>query len=94
MKLRGTKRLNDFAAKHADAAAALKTWAARVKTADWQKNTDVRGFSGSASFLGNRRVVFNIKGGNYRLLADINYELGTVLIVKIGTHAEYDKWDL
>lgn len=94
MKLRGTKRLNDFAAKNADASPALKTWAVMVKAANWKKNTDIRGFFGSASFLGERRVVFNIKGNKYRLVADINYEIGTVLVIKIGTHAEYNKWNL
>lgn len=94
MKLRGKKLLNDFAAKHADAAPALQLWAARIEEVIWKKNTDIRNFSGSASFLGDRRVVFNIKGNNYRLVADVSYELGSVLIVKIGTHAEYDKWKL
>ena len=94
MKLRGTKTINDFAAKHPDAASAIQTWSALVKRATWTKNTDIRDFFGSASFVGDRKVVFNIKGNKYRLLAQINYEIGNVLVLRVGTHAEYDKWDL
>lgn len=43
--------------------------------------------------LKNRRVVFNIKGNDYRLIVSIAYRLGIVYIKFIGTHAEYDKID-
>jgi len=39
-------------------------------------------------------VVFDIKGNKYRLVTIINYELKIVLVRRIGTHAEYSKWDL
>ena len=47
----------------------------------------------SASFLADNRVVFNIKGNTYRLIARINYDYQMVWIRFIGTHAEYDKID-
>ncbi len=47
----------------------------------------------SASFLANNRVVFNIAGNKYRLVAKIEYELKTVYIRFVGSHAEYDKID-
>jgi len=47
----------------------------------------------NASILGNRRVVFNIKGNRYRLITAIAYNTGVVFIKFIGTHAEYDRVD-
>jgi mRNA interferase HigB len=47
----------------------------------------------NASFVAHNRVVFNIKGNNYRLVAAINYAAGIVYIRFAGTHAQYDRID-
>ncbi|WP_437734553.1 type II toxin-antitoxin system HigB family toxin [Sorangium sp. So ce1335] len=48
----------------------------------------------SVAFLPNNRVVFDIKGNNYRLIAQVKYgPLYLVYIRFIGTHAEYDRVD-
>lgn len=47
----------------------------------------------NASILKNRRVVFNIKGNNYRLIVAVAYRFGALYIKFIGTHAEYDAID-
>ena len=47
----------------------------------------------SADIITNDRVVFNIKGNKYRLVASINYQKGWLFIKFIGTHSEYDKID-
>jgi mRNA-degrading endonuclease HigB of HigAB toxin-antitoxin module len=43
------------------------------------------------AFLNDNRIVFNIKGNNYRLIVRINYNYQMIWIRFIGTHAEYDK---
>ena len=43
-----------------------------------------------ASIVGNNRVVFNIKGNDYRLVTQIDYARAVVQVRWIGTHAEYD----
>lgn len=48
---------------------------------------------GAASIVGNNRVVFNIKGNDYRLVTAINYRRQIVFIKWIGTHRDYDKID-
>ena len=49
---------------------------------------------GSADFLGNNRVVFEIKGNTYRFIAQIKYApLFLVFIRFVGTHAEYGRID-
>ena len=47
----------------------------------------------TASILSNNRVVFNIKGNQYRLVVAINYQAGIVFIRFVGTHKEYDAID-
>lgn len=92
MKIVGLGILDDFMRRHPDSRGPLQTWIALVKTATWEKNTDIREMAGSASFVGNRRVVFNIKGQRYRLDVKVTYQHEVVQIIRIGTHSEYDKW--
>ena len=47
----------------------------------------------SASFVGNNRVVFNIRGNQDRLEAAINYAHGIVYIRFIGSYQDDDKID-
>jgi mRNA interferase HigB len=46
-----------------------------------------------ASVLKGGRVVFNIKGNDYRLIAAVNYQASVLAIRFFGTHAEYDQID-
>ena len=45
----------------------------------------------SADYVGNNRIVFDIKGNDYRLVAVVLFVAGTVFIRWVGTHSEYDK---
>jgi mRNA interferase HigB len=45
----------------------------------------------SADILAGNRVIFNIRGNRYRLVAQVAYNSGRVNVLWIGTHAEYDK---
>jgi len=42
----------------------------------------------SASIVSSERVVFNIKGNDYRLAVAINYHYQILLIIWLGTHKE------
>jgi len=46
-----------------------------------------------ASILKGGRVVFNIEGNDFRLVAALNYRAGVLAIRFFGTHMEYDKID-
>ena len=48
---------------------------------------------GDASIVGNNRVVFNIKGNDYRLIVAVAYRFQAIYIKFIGTHTEYDRVD-
>ena len=46
-----------------------------------------------ASILKGGRVVFNIKGNDYRLVAALQYRAGVLVIRFFGGHAQYDRID-
>ena len=76
---------------YGDADQPLKVWYALAKAANWCHPKEIKAKFSSASFLANNRVVFNIGGDKYRLIVKVEYELNTVYIRFIGSHAEYDK---
>lgn len=71
----------------------LKAWFAIAKKAEWKNFADVKGQFRNASAVGNR-VVFNIAGNKYRLVALINYEFQIAYVRFVGTHKEYDELDV
>ena len=83
-----------FWKKHPDAEKALRLWFSIASKARWGGPADVRRVFGTADFLAGNRVVFDIKGNSYRLVAQIRYApLCVVFIRFVGTHAEYDRID-
>ena len=60
---------------------------------NWTSPADIKAIYGNASILPNNRVVFNIRGNNYRIIVHVRYDLGIVFIRFIGTHKEYDNID-
>jgi mRNA interferase HigB len=86
---RGT--LRQFWEKYPETEQHLKTWYETVMNADWKNPNDVKNTYANASILKNQRVVFNIKGNSYRLIAKFNFEKQWIFVKFIGTHLEYDK---
>jgi mRNA interferase HigB len=68
-------------------------WLGIVARADWRHPEDVKASYPKASILKAGRVVFNIKGNDYRLIARVQYRAGVLMIRFFGTHAEYDEVD-
>jgi mRNA interferase HigB len=85
--------LKEFWEAHSEAEQYLKTWYETVKHANWKSPNDVKLTYINASILKNSRIVFNIKGNTFRLIAKFNFEKQWVFIRFIGTHQEYDKID-
>ena len=74
-----------------DAETPLRAWFDETKKARWDSPNELKEQFGNASIINDRRVVFNIKGNKYRLIADIEYRIKIVFIVWIGSHKAYDK---
>lgn len=71
----------------------LDAWNVEAVKASWETSAALKMQFGSASILSSERVVFNIKGNDYRLIVAINYHYQVLLIIWIGTHKEYDQID-
>lgn len=91
MRIISRKALRDFWDRYPDTEQALRAWYANVKQAAWETPADLKAAYRNASLVGNDRVVFNIRGNHYRLVAAIDYQYGVVYIRFVGTHREYDK---
>ncbi len=85
--------LRDYWKKHPDSEQYLKTWYDTAMSTEWKTPNDVKQTYVNASILRNSRIVFNIKGNLYRLVAKFNFEKQWIFIRFIGTHTEYDKID-
>lgn len=93
MRIISRRVVAEFWVKHADAEQPLRTWLARVKHAHWSNSADLKATFPKADIINNERVVFNIGGGNYRLVAAVKYSAKIVWVKFLGTHAAYDKID-
>ena len=93
---RTLRRFVESRAGHKDQAAlkaALDAWFTEVRKANWASTADVKRLYASASIVNADRIVFNIKGNDYRLVAALQYRAGVLAIRFFGTHAEYDRID-
>lgn len=85
--------LRIFWERHPEAEQPLRAWYAIAKRAQWRTPADIKADYRSASFVGNNRVIFNIKGNTYRLIVLVEYQKGRLFIRFVGTHADYDRID-
>ena len=94
------KAITDFCKrnKRKDASAtkaAMLAWHVEAKAARWMMWADVKARYPSADLLRNGRVVFNIRGNNYRIVTKLKFATktnqGRVFIRFVGTHGDYDK---
>ena len=90
MRIITLKTLRLFWEQHPDAQQALQAWYRDAKHATWHTPADIKNVYRNASIVGNNRVVFNIRGNQYRLIVAINYAHGIVYIRFIGSHHDYN----
>lgn len=83
--------LREFGFLYPDAIDSLNGWYKIVQSADWSSLAEIRQQFNRVDYVGNDRYVFNIRGNRYRLVAMIFFDIRTVYIRFVGTHAEYDK---
>jgi len=93
MRIIAVESLRDFWARHPTAEQPMRAWVDEVLQAAWKQPADIKAQFGTATILTARRVVFNIKGNDYRVLVAIAYRFGALYIKFVGTHAEYDGID-
>jgi mRNA interferase HigB len=74
--------------------AALDAWFDEAGKAEWKITAEVKRRYATASIVSAERIVFNIRGNNYRLVVAVDFEKAFVWIKWIGTHKAYDKIDV
>ena len=100
MRIIARRTLREFIEGHAGhkdqpaLKAALDAWFDEVRRAHWASTADVKRLYALASIVSADRIVFNIKGNDYRLVVATDFEKGIVWIKWIGTHAAYDRIDV
>jgi len=85
---------NFWESGHADAEQPLRAWFAEASTATWKTMAELKRRYAAASVIDSGRVVFNIGGNKYRLVAKIWFGGQTVFVKFVGTHRQYDRIDV
>ena len=93
MHIVAVRFLRAFWEKNPDAEQPLKSWVDETRKAHWSLPAQIKEQYRSASILKNKRVVFNIKGNDYRLVVSVAYQYQAVYVKFIGTHKAYDAID-
>jgi len=97
MRIIARRTLREFIAERAGhkdqpaLQAALDAWFAEVSRAEWASTVDVKRLYATASIVSADRIVFNIKGNDFRLVVAVAYVMGAMYIKFVGTHEEYDR---
>ena len=94
MRIIAFSTLRTFWASRPDAEMPLRSWYALASRADWKTPADIKAAYRNASFAANNRVVFNIKGNDYRLVTAVRYDRALMYVRFIGTHRQYDRIDV
>src|SRR6476661_7973858 len=93
MRVIALKHIRDFCLAHPAAAPSLQAWTQEARSACWKTPQDIKARYANASLLKGNRVVFNLKGNDYRLVVAVAYRFEAVYVKFIGTHAQYDAID-
>jgi mRNA interferase HigB len=100
MRIIARRTLREFVEKragqkdHPALKAALDAWFSEVSRARWTSAADIKGLYRTASIVTSERIVFNIKGNDYRLVTAVDFEKGILWIKWIGSHGDYDDIDV
>jgi mRNA interferase HigB len=82
-----------YAQSHPETKASLVRWRTLVRASAWASMDDIRYVAPAAKILNGERVRFEVAGGNFRLIAALDFQRQMVFVKFIGTHAEYDRID-
>jgi mRNA interferase HigB len=91
MQILSRKTLREFWERHPRAKRPLQAWYTVVTNSEWNGVADVKATFNTADFIKDKRVIFDIGGNKYRIVARIAYgPFYRVMIKFVGTHEEYD----
>lgn len=76
------------------ARAAMADWYTTTSDADWTKFSDVKATFNSADYVADGKIVFDVGGNKYRIVALIGFRTRRVFVLFVGTHEDYDAIDV
>lgn len=91
VKVINLSEVKAFQGKHAHSRAPLGRWVAMTVEASWKGWAEVKRTFKTVDHVGPY-AVFKIHGNHYRLVATINFATQTVVVQRVMTHTEYDRW--
>lgn len=93
MRIVTERKIREFIQREPKSSDAMWHWVDAIESAHWRNPAELKATFGVASFVGEL-TVFNVGGNHYRIAAFVHYGKQIVYVKNIGTHKEYDKWDL
>lgn len=93
MRIIAINQLKSFWETYPNSEQSLLAWIDEARNAVWKTPADIKLHFATASILKSRRVVFNIKGNDFRLVVAVAYRFGAIYIKFVGTHKQYDTID-
>ena len=90
MKILVKRTIHYYISKYPLAEKGLLLWVNEFSKFDFTNFNELKGVYGNASIINNNRVVFNIKGNDFRLIVSINFIQQACYVIWFGTHNEYD----
>lgn len=91
MNIINRKTIIYYAEKYPKAKNQLMTWYNEMLKKEFDNFNELKEVYGNASIVNNQRVIFNIKGNDFRLLVSINFRRKVLYTIWFGSHKEYDK---
>ena len=83
-----------YIAKYPAAENAIMAWIKEFEKHSFDNFNQIKDIYKNASLVANNRIIFNIKGNDFRLVTSINFKQKAAYIIWFGTHAQYDKIDV
>jgi mRNA interferase HigB len=82
-----------FQIKHPNARKSLAEWTKKIMAAQWHTFADIKKTFNTIDYAAPF-CIFDVGGNKYRVIAIVSFAEKTVLIDKVLTHAQYNRWRL
>ena len=93
MHVLSLSKLRAFWATHPRAERALSHWHKIASKADWDTRASVLAAFPTADVVGDDRIIFDIRGGEFRLGVHFKYRSRIAMVCFVGTYRQYDAID-
>ena len=93
MRVITKKTINTYRKFYPEADGPLKAWVTLMEGNYFKHFLELKAIFGSADFVKPDRIIFNIKGNHFRLIAAFDFERQIAFVKWFGWHKDYNKID-